>query len=363
MDADKPNSPKDILKKFNEKNLPDSFCIVPFTSLILNPSGQVSVCRELGTRHKVGDLSNSSLDDIWNNEKMTKLRSALLKGEECVCSNYQKQRFCNLSVQNNHLFDEVDIKIHQDKRPLKLTANFNGLCNLQCVMCDIWKQENGFYDDYIPSLTKEYFPHLKEIEFLSGEPMIQKDTFLLIDLISKLNPECLFSITTNAQWSFTSRIESAFDKIKFKGFVISIESFAPDLYSDIRKGGKLSKFLKCVENLVKYRDKRLKNNKGDMGITLHFLITTENWKELGYAIDYVDNQKILLDLKLLEGPKSMSLFELSQEEKIAIVSYYIETLSPYHIKRGMRVMMSLIKDFDGVLKAELLLRISKKINS
>ena len=129
------------------------------------------------------------MDEIWNNEFIQSWRQEFLSGNVQICKNEQSRDACHLWSSNYHFFDDAKISVTQEKKILKVTANFNGQCNLECKMCHIWKMENGYYDknEFWKNAEIDFFPYIKEIELLSGEPFIQKDTYKLIDVISSLN--------------------------------------------------------------------------------------------------------------------------------------------------------------------------------
>ncbi|MCO4794693.1 MAG: SPASM domain-containing protein, partial [Bacteriovoracaceae bacterium] len=195
-------TPIEILNEFSARGLPEHFCIVPFTTLIFNPDGKVGVCRQKGTQHFIGDITKESVEDIWNNDYITKWRDEFLSGDIQICKEEISRTSCHLSMDNYTLFNEVELSSKQSGPMLKLTANFNGQCNLRCKMCDIWTMQNGLYDTigFWDNAKENFFPFIKEVEMLSGEPFIQEDTYKLIDIVSEVNPDCLWSFTTNGHW-------------------------------------------------------------------------------------------------------------------------------------------------------------------
>ena len=58
-----------VLDAFEEQDLPkNGFCVVPFTTIILEPNGNVGVCRLHGTDEALGNLSENTIEEIWNGE-------------------------------------------------------------------------------------------------------------------------------------------------------------------------------------------------------------------------------------------------------------------------------------------------------
>ncbi len=171
----KGKSPEEILELFKQNKLPDNFCIIPFVNLIFNPGGNVSVCRQKGTEHIIGSLERNSIEEIWNNEYIQKWRNEFLTGNVKICKRETTEDVCHLGSLNYNYFHDVKLEKVQDLPMKKFTANFNGKCNLECVMCDVWKMPNEYYDknDFWKKANTEFFPHIKEMELLSGEPFVQ----------------------------------------------------------------------------------------------------------------------------------------------------------------------------------------------
>ena len=239
MSLSKKMAPNELLQKFKNKGLPEDFCIIPFVNLIFNPGGKIGVCRQKGTQHIVGDLETSSIDEIWNSKILQQWRGEFLTGNIKTCKKEIANNRCNLGSKNYEYFENVVLEKEIPLPMKKFTANFNGQCNLECIMCDVWKMPNGYYDkaNFWKNVKSEFFPYIKELELLSGEPFVQKDTYKLIDCVSEINPDCWWSFTTNAHWSLTSKIKADLDKIKIKNMQLSIDSFDSKTYSEIRKKG------------------------------------------------------------------------------------------------------------------------------
>ncbi|MEQ1722792.1 MAG: SPASM domain-containing protein, partial [Pseudobdellovibrio sp.] len=117
------HTPEEISQLFETHNLPKNFCIVPFTNMIFNPGGKVSVCRQKGTDHTIGHLDQNSANEIWNNNYIQQWRNEFLTGDVKICAKEQGRDACHLSSSNYHFFSDVKLTTRQDTHPLKITAN------------------------------------------------------------------------------------------------------------------------------------------------------------------------------------------------------------------------------------------------
>lgn len=359
------HTPQEILQMFKDRGLPENFCIVPFTNLIFNPGGRISVCRQKGTDHSIGHLNQESLVQIWNNKYIQSWRQELLSGKVKICDKEQKREACHLSASNYHFFDEVFPKIDQELKLLKITANFNGHCNLQCTMCHIWKMENGYYDkeDFWNNSEKDFFPFIKEIELLSGEPFIQKDTYKLIDKVSNVNSDCQWAFTTNAHWSLNSAVKKYLDKIHVKNIIISVDSLEPQKFEEIRKGGSLQKLQKTVDDLVEYEKERVAQGKTPLGLTIHFTAMRNNFLEALDIITYCEQNGLRHSFKTLITPEHLSVTTLPYEEQKALLKEFISRGEPNQVQKAMRVARPLTEVLTPIDKAEIFYLMQNKLKS
>lgn len=294
-------------------------CPRPFLELSMQHDGYVQPCCILN-EYKIGHIKDHSLLEIWNSEKMQTLRSELITGDVKTCENHIKNKKCNEYYPD--YFEKVEPEIVQSAPPKKLDVRLTGLCNIKCIMCNVWMdterpyEETTFWDE---GKTK-IFPFLEQIDLLGGEPFIQKDTYKLIDEISLINDQVKWSVTTNGNWNFTKKIKEYLDKIKLNIITVSVDSFFPDTYLRIRREGNYKQMMKTIKDLVEYR-----NQRGDFLLRFDFVIQQLNMYEVETMIKYCDSYNVDFSCIYLEEPKPLSISEL---EKANIIKYlnYIKTL-------------------------------------
>src|SRR5439155_91000 len=94
----------------------------------------------------------------------------------------------------HHLLGEIEIAERQQAMPRRLDLRLNGRCNLECIMCDVWRQPNELYDnsDLWTLGPEKIFPFLLEVDMLGGEPFIQRDTYRFIDFCAERDIQPIF---------------------------------------------------------------------------------------------------------------------------------------------------------------------------
>lgn len=62
-----------------------SSCILPFSQIIIQPSGKVSLCcNDVYGQIILGNINEHTLDEIWYNEKYEEIRQWILQGRQCL---------------------------------------------------------------------------------------------------------------------------------------------------------------------------------------------------------------------------------------------------------------------------------------
>ncbi len=304
----------------------ETFCAIPFLQLQLNPLGNVSACCFSG-EHKVGDIRENSLKEIWNNSEMQKWRSEFISGDIKICKIPMKNFECHKMFR--HLNEIVELDVIQKNPPRRLDLRLNGKCNLECVMCDVWKQPNGLYDnsDLWTDGPENIFPHLVEVDMLGGEPFIQRDTFKFIDAVAAVNSACTWGFITNSAYNFNDKLRSTLDKLKIRHIHLSMDGVSKNVYEKIRKNGVFEKTLATIETYVKYRDERIKKKNGFV-IFGSMCVQRDNWQEIGAFLNFCKERSMGPILQSVIGRDHLSLNNLSlldYEEILKIINPFLES--------------------------------------
>lgn len=332
-------------KLLKEKKLDDNFCSIPFTSLILHPTGNVGACREKGTQHVMGNIEKQSIDEIWNGEALKSWRREFLTGKIETCKEEMRTKSCHKLSLNRRLFFFLKEEPNEFmKGPvLRLSPDLNGKCNLECPFCFVWKMPNGKYDS-VPGfwdyMQKNVFPHVVQVDPLGGEPFVQQDLYKTIDMISAVNSGALWSFTTNGQWKFSRFIQEKLDKILIHNLSFSIDSINEETYSVVRKNGELLTVLKNLDDLIDYERFRRKSDKGFM-IILNATFQQRNWREVGPIIRFAKEKNIYPFIQFVFEPKELSMLTLSLEEQEKRLGFYLNDLSPEELLIAHRVIRPL----------------------
>jgi len=223
-----------------------TFCMHPFTGLATREDGAIQACCR---SHPVGFIQQNSLEEIWNNDTMKRIRKSVLtniRPPECEpCFRLEDQGVESLRERHisgvipearvnlypnalNALKDDYTMPFEIPTMELKL----NNLCNLKCRMChpgdstswNDWDVVKKYYQgegqvifnmveehdlerkplldkfkdnkDWWTSLEKN-LPYFRRVEFAGGEPLMDPQHYRILDMLKPYGHQIEIKYATN----------------------------------------------------------------------------------------------------------------------------------------------------------------------
>jgi molybdenum cofactor biosynthesis enzyme MoaA len=258
-----------------------TFCMHPFTGLATREDGAVKVCCR---SHPIGFIQDNTLEEIWNNDTMTRIRKQVLSGErppECApCFNLENQGV--ESLRQRHIAGNIpEARINLYPNALKtmrsdytmpfeiptMEIKLNNLCNLKCRMCnptdstswndwdqveDFYKKENNFIVKSIKELNlvnkpyldkfddtanwwdsfEKLLPYFRRVEFAGGEPLMDPQHYRILDMLAPYGHQIEIKYATNLTmlgkgsrtiWEYWPKFKSVAINVSIDGFDKSYE--------------------------------------------------------------------------------------------------------------------------------------------
>lgn len=204
----------------------------PFTGLATREDGAIQVCCR---SHPIGNIQDNTLEEIWNNDNMKRIRQQVLHGErpaECApCFNLEDQGVESLRQRHiagvipesriklyPHAMNGMDSDFSMPFNIPTMEIKLNNLCNLKCRMChpmdstswNDWKEveefyvkENNFMVKAIEDLNlmrkpyldkfddnpnwwdsfEKLLPYFRRVEFAGGEPLMDPQHYKILDML------------------------------------------------------------------------------------------------------------------------------------------------------------------------------------
>lgn len=170
----------------------------------------------------LGNIKNSTVNELFDSEKMVELRQKFLRNEpDNRCKNcYDKEASGNESLRLEALnkYENLIDRCIDEPKPLYFDIRFSNNCNLKCRTCwhgnstkwfeDAKKLNRAIGDKALikafeneEELEKNIGPYIEQAEefyFAGGEPLLMEEHLWVINqLTQKKNRKCLLRYNTN----------------------------------------------------------------------------------------------------------------------------------------------------------------------
>jgi len=202
-----------------------SFCILPWVHQYIGPRGDVKPCCIYNPMDELGSLKETTLETIFNSDKSKQLRLDMLNDveipncKECnlregIVRGTYRQQSNKIYLSNTHpsyqsIIDQLNSTTVDGAVPKHqlhyLDCRWNNLCNFKCMTCnptfsssfiseyeDIYNVKHAYTfsgkteEDAFEQIVS-HVPTLDSIYFAGGEPMMQKQHYMLLEECIKAN--------------------------------------------------------------------------------------------------------------------------------------------------------------------------------
>jgi len=291
----------------------DKRCVLAFTSMYIDPSGDIRPCCVSKNFPRPINLNDfHSIEDVMNNRQFKNLRKSMVMGQPqsmCdVCYTGGADLMDTWNRRWQHKLDDPDLydKNMKVSSIHYLDARFSNICNFKCRMCHP-SLSSSWYANYLEvhgDMGKKYLDSMKVLDdnaiakfsdkaisklehmnVAGGEPFITADFFRLLDRISDIQAaKMTINVTTNLSTLFYKRknIIDMLSRFKTVNIQASVDGYgAVGEYQ--RTGFSSQKFFNNLDMLTQM-SKKYKH----ISVNLEYTITTLNMFHIYDFIDYVE---------------------------------------------------------------------------
>ena len=276
------------------ENLKGKFCPKPFEYLEISNSKSNEVpcfcCCPTWVPTSVGDISKSSVEDVWNSKQMQEIRRSILDETFSYCNeNLCPEILDNKLLEKDYIFNPRYQKIVSEnlvelEGPKTLNLSNDKSCNLECPSCRtekiMWTAGEDFeqMEKVHRRILDEALQNLELIIFCSsGDPFASRlYRKLLLELDGRQHPNLKIQIVTNGllfspeMWEKMKKIQSNIDRV-----FVSVDAATLHTYRIVRKGGELSDLIPNLEFLGELRAE------GEIDhFQLDFVVQHQNYREM-----------------------------------------------------------------------------------
>ena len=376
----------------------DVFCILPWIHMHAFPDGRAYPCCMAPMEHTIGNLSEQSMEEVWNDSPLREMRQNMLEEKPCKqCTKcYEREENGFFSMRNDqnknmghyiNLVDETHNDGTQERFEIKYyDIRFSNLCNLSCRSCgDIfssnWVKENkkmGFTKPNHPNVTyagrheldmwEQLIPHIDGVEniyFAGGEPLLMIEHYnLLKELLSRGRTDVRLNYNTN----FTELVFKQTDVLdmwnQFERVSIGASLDANWQRGELMRKG--SDWKEIVENRKRMQEKCP---------TVDFLVSStlsvmNSYNIVDFHKEWVEEGLITpqdWNVNILQDPQYYRLDVLPDEMKQEVIELYekhIEWLEPQdHLSRATQGFKSAINYMKNTDNSKLIPELVRRIRN
>ena len=258
------------------------FCNSPWTQLSISPDGQILPCcrynHNIQKNYPYPKTTEGNLEELWNGDKIKKLRQAFLDGiepEECNdCWVREKTGLTSMREDINRWTNYKEFKDTNAPPPSHYDLKTTNVCNLRCRMCGgtnssmilkEWVRYNESNADNLEvkfltshkilnkknnKIWKKWLPSIEQILIAGGEPFKCNESKELIKSVidSKVHKDVYLDIVTNGSYFQEELVKEI---INFKGSTIHFS--LDDLYERNEYARDKSNWDNIENNIIKFK--------------------------------------------------------------------------------------------------------------
>jgi MoaA/NifB/PqqE/SkfB family radical SAM enzyme len=335
----------------------------PFTGLATREDGAICACCR---SHPVGFIDKQSLEEIWNNDTMRRIRQQVLHSQrppECEpCFSLEDQGVESLRERHiSGVIPEARINLYPTAisklnnidytMPFEIPTmelKLNNLCNLKCRMChpmdstswDDWSEVKDFYKkegnimyaiveehglERKPLLDKfqddprwwasleKLLPYFRRVEFAGGEPLMDPQHYRILDMLEPYGSQIEIKYATNLSMLGKGgrTVWEYWPKFKSVAVNVSIDGIG-DSYEYVRGN---ASWIKLIANI-----KRIQTIPNISRIVGAVTVQVSNVLVLDKIIEYfLDDLGIIFHTHRVSYPELLSVQVLPKDLKLLAV--------------------------------------------
>ena len=332
------------------QQVPDNFCLYPFTHFQLDPDGRARPC----CKYKVGDstwqkdvpkLPEMNIEELWEQEDFKNVRDQFLRNERpSGCKACWDEEAAG--IPSMRLTRENGGKEHPHATffqhiprpyPKSLDLKLSNLCNLKCRICtpflstqwmkeiiDLQVDDMGDAKSFVSNarekfsenpyneeILKQWAPTIDYLEFYGGEPLMQQEHDKILRIMNEFGkPE-----NTGLYYNTNGTIcDEEFFKLWAPFSEVVINFSIDDISERFEYQRKNAKWDEVLINIAKYKELAVKYN---VKMTLRFYTTVGilNVLYLKDFFDFIKDYDMQVVLNLVHYPHHYSIVNLPTEVK------------------------------------------------
>jgi MoaA/NifB/PqqE/SkfB family radical SAM enzyme len=228
-----------------------------FNILVVLSDGKVVCgCADPYGERPLGHLHENSIYEIWNSEKVKRIRRELNEGHSCFCDNCGLKRFLKADepVPQGPEHMEVLPRIFLEPTVLCNLSCFKSVCSADSGILNTRTRKSFPFEEF-KSLMDQVGKNLTRLDLFNyGDPFVHPQAAEMIRYIKEKYPHVYLYTSTNGLMLDDEKIKkivhSGMDEITF-----SVDGVDQETYARYRQGGDFEKVLQIMSRFVEERNK------------------------------------------------------------------------------------------------------------
>ena len=317
----------------NNFALPNTLCPMPWTHMLISPSGRVSPCCVY--QGAVGSVIDDTMHNIFHNQDYVQLRQQLLAGEKVAgCKNcWDLEDRLLTSPRTRHLsLLKTDLVTKYLDAPTitSLDISPGNTCNFKCRICgpgasSLFAQETQSTSDIIPVKSLNWtdstpkvleeilglLPSLTNIDMYGGEPFLIRHLHRLVQEAVDQDQAKHIRLHYNSNGSiYPNRLIELWKKFKHIDIQFSIDNVRERF--ELERGGS---WAEVEANICRLVDLKLPNLK----ISIMPTVNVMNILYLDEVLQWADSLSLPVNFNYLSTPAEFSIKNLTAQAKKIII--------------------------------------------
>lgn len=329
----------------------NAFCPNPFTRMIINAWGDVTMCCHIGTE-SLGNVVNNNLISMWNSPKANNIRQETREGKlarpckmapNCPFHLKEKIPFTFETKVNYPTYIEIDLPAKHCNVGGENPTSDNPAC-IMCIRNHNFPKKQPDLTKLICTKVKPLMPHLSKFSVLGvAEPFWKDAVFDIFKMVnfSEYKHEIEFETNHNVTCFGKKTQERFLDEVEKSNLQFSLDAASSETYIKIRR---LDAYDLCIKNLKLWMKKKNSNHKVTIWNNINLLNVHEMTQMVQTAIDLgveavymlpTHNQNNKVDLgELLINNKNLDIFRRHSVAAMDLAvknDMFLRYVTPFHI--------------------------------
>ena len=330
---------------------PDSICINPFINLEITNNGKYTPCCEFNGFIGSYNVKEHNSSQVHNSKEIKKIRNQFLSGQwpdGCKqCKLLENHGKVSKRIRDKFYFQEDFFKINWKKSKqslISLDIKLGNACNLSCRICNAEYSSSWFKEiknnlsewglktppeiglvDWPYDLDGVFWKNFKEIakdikylQFVGGEPLLNKQHFSILEFLVENNYSKNISLHYNTNgtiWPSKKQFD-VYKKFKSVGISLSIDNIGSRFEYE-RYG---NNWKNVEENIKKFLDL----DKNHYILDVYTTVSIFNVLDLPAIRKYFKDRGLGISFNLLNSPKEFSINNIPIDKRDTVIDQILD---------------------------------------